>query len=73
MQESQTPQNIQDKDMFAINLEKKIAHLQSCQSEHNLNSCMPCAEFIGCTKRIEYVKAVYDNMSKGQEGSFDFN
>lgn len=75
MQNIQTPQNddIQDKDMFVINLEKKITALQSCQNEHNLYSCMPCAEFIGCAKRTEYVKAVYDSMSKGQDGDFDFN
>lgn len=72
MQEIQS-NALQDKDMFAINLEKKIASLQSCQSEHNVDSCMPCEKFIGCPKRTEYVKAVYDSMSKGQDGSFDFN
>ena len=32
-----------------------------------------CESLIGCKLRNEYVKAVYESMSKGQHGDFDFN
>lgn len=73
-QELQTQESGQIQiDSFAQRLNDKIKILQSCQQENNLNSCMPCDSFFSCQKRKDYVKAVYDNLNKGQDGAFDFN
>ncbi|WP_295701803.1 hypothetical protein [uncultured Helicobacter sp.] len=59
--------------IFEQNLQDKTAILQQCQQEKHFTSCSQCESFIGCEKRTEYVKAVYESMSKGQQGNFDFN
>lgn len=68
----QTQEQIQI-DSFSQHLSDEIRILQSCQQENNLHSCMPCDSFLSCQKRKDYVKAVYDNLNKGQDGAFDFN
>ncbi|MGI0406818.1 hypothetical protein ACRE1S_06150 [Helicobacter himalayensis] len=60
-------------DNFSQHLDDEIRILQSCQQEKSLHSCMPCDSFFSCQKRKNYVKAVYDNLNKGQDGAFDFN
>ena len=60
-------------DVFAQKLQTQSQKLQECQTSHNLSSCMPCESFLECEVHKAYVKAVYESMNKGQEGSFDFN
>ena len=59
-------------DEWQIALSNKKAELESCQQEHQLKSCMKCEKLLGCTIRDAYVKAVYDSMSKGTGGGFEF-
>lgn len=62
-----------DSIMFEQKLDEKISLLQQCQQKQSFTSCMQCDALLGCEVRDAYVKAVYDSMSKGQQGNFDFN
>jgi len=59
-------------DEWQIILEQEKTKLEACQKEQHLNSCMPCPKFLDCQVRDAYIKAVYDSMSKGQGGGFEF-
>lgn len=59
-------------DEFEIKLSEETDKLISCQQSKNLNSCLKCDSLIGCEIRGKYVKAVYDSMSKGAAGDFEF-
>lgn len=59
-------------DIFDLKLESTSLNMQNCQQSKNLDSCMKCEHMIGCEIRKEYVKAVYESMSKGQQGDFEF-
>ncbi|MBE0496561.1 MAG: hypothetical protein IBX45_09145 [Campylobacterales bacterium] len=59
-------------DVFEQRLEEVKARLQACQKEKSHESCSSCEAFFTCTLRKEYVSAVYDSMSKGQGGGFEF-
>ena len=61
-----------EKDKFEIHLEKMITELQKCQKEKNLKSCSECKDFLECHLRDEYIKSVYNSMSKGETGGFEF-
>ncbi len=65
-------QNEKVLDEFELHLEKMIKELQECQHKKNLNSCSPCELFFECQLRKDYVDAVYNSMSKGQTGGFEF-
>ena len=52
--------------------EEARIRLQACQKEHALKSCMACDKILGCEIRADYVKKVYESMSKGQGGGFEF-
>ncbi|CAM3338482.1 hypothetical protein [Helicobacter labetoulli] len=60
-------------DIFTQRLEEKSRILQQCQQSKSFTSCSQCESFLLCQTRQEYVKAVYESMSKGQQGDFDFN
>ncbi len=60
------------KDKFEIYLDEMTLKLQKCQSEKGVGSCSACEFFFGCELRDEYVKAVYNSMSKGNTGGFEF-
>ncbi|WP_394951771.1 hypothetical protein [uncultured Helicobacter sp.] len=62
-----------EEDIFVQKLQDQSQKLQECQASHNLGSCMSCESLLECEVRKAYVKAVYESMNKGQEGSFDFN
>ena len=62
----------EQKDKFEIFLDEMVLKLQACQKEKNHTSCSACEYFFGCTLRDEYVKAVYNSMSKGDTGGFEF-
>ncbi len=59
-------------DEFELHLEKKLKELQNCQKEKNLSTCSKCEIFLECELRKEYVDAVYNSMSKGDTGGFEF-
>ena len=61
-----------EKDKFDLYLDEMLAKLQNCQQEKNMKSCSDCEQFFGCELRQEYVKAVYNSMSKGDTGGFEF-
>ena len=60
------------KDKFEIYLDEMILKIQTCQEEKSHNSCSSCESYFGCELRNEYVKAVYNSMSKGDTGGFEF-
>ena len=53
-------------------LKEQKLQLEACQKEHHLHSCSPCEKFLDCETRDNYIKAVYDSMSKGKGGGFEF-
>lgn len=62
----------QTPDIFEQRLDEMKSRLQACQNEKQVKSCSACAHYIGCEIRHNYVKAVYDSMSKGETGGFEF-
>jgi len=59
-------------DEWQIALAQKKTELEACQVEHQVRSCMKCEKLLDCTLRDAYIKAVYDSMSKGAGGGFEF-
>jgi hypothetical protein len=59
-------------DEWKIALTQRKAELESCQLEYQVKSCMKCDKILDCTIRDAYIKAVYDSMSKGAGGGFEF-
>lgn len=59
-------------DKFELHLEEMLVKLQQCQKEKNLLSCSQCDLFLECQLRDEYINAVYNSMSKGDTGGFEF-
>ena len=60
------------KDKFEIYLDEMIVKLQACQQEKTHKSCSLCEFYFGCELRDEYVIAVYNCLSKGDTGGFEF-
>ncbi len=54
-----------------ILIEKKSA-LEVHMKEQGIKSEMDCKDFPHCPIQEAYVKAVYDSMSKGKGGGFEF-
>ncbi len=52
-------------------IDKKI-ELEKCQKASHTTSCMSCEKLLDCEIRDSYIKAVYDSMSKGKGGGFEF-
>lgn len=61
-----------DLDVWQKALEAKLDELKECQASKNVDSCFKCSLTLECTLRKEYVKAVYESMSKGSMGGFEF-
>jgi hypothetical protein len=59
-------------DEWQILLKQKKNELELCQTEHSVNSCLKCEKLLDCELRDAYIKAVYDSMSKGKGGGFEF-
>jgi len=59
-------------DEWKIALRQKKAQLEACQEKERVKSCMQCEKLLSCEIRESYVKAVYDSMSKGKGGGFEF-
>ena len=75
----------QQKDKFELFLDEMIIKLQKCQDDKvngearegalgqkGMKSCSICESYLKCELRDEYVKAVYNSMSKGDTGGFEF-
>lgn len=62
----------QELDKFELHLNEMIAKVQKCQEEKSLKSCSLCEHFLGCELRSDYIKSVYNSMSKGETGGFEF-
>lgn len=59
-------------DTFERRVDGEIDRLRACQREHTVSTCSACEHFVGCETRRAYVQAVYDSMSKGETGGFEF-
>lgn len=59
-------------DVWQQALAEKKSELEACQKSRQLASCMACENILDCDVRESYVKAVYDSMSKGTGGGFEF-
>ncbi len=59
-------------DKFELHLQSMIQKLQLCQKEKNMKSCSSCEHYLSCQLRSDYVKSVYNSMSKGDTGGFEF-
>jgi len=68
----QTPSKTKEFDEFELHLEKKLQELRSCQEQKGHTTCSACELFLECSLRKEYVDAVYNSMSKGDTGGFEF-
>lgn len=58
--------------VYEERLDNALNDLQACQNDHNIESCYVCEHCIGCETRTKYIRAVYESMSKGETGGFDF-
>ena len=59
-------------DEWKIALKQKKVELEACQVRHQVKSCLNCEKLLDCEVRDSYIKAVYDSMSKGAGGGFEF-
>ena len=59
-------------DKFETHLRGMIDKLQECQNNKNLKTCSDCDQYFSCELRSDYVKSVYNSMSKGDTGGFEF-
>ena len=67
----QAPDNKQD-DKFELYLDEMIQKVRNCQKDRTLESCSLCEKYLSCELRGEYISAVYNSMSKGETGDFEF-
>jgi len=66
-------QNIDNSlDKFERHLDEMVSKVQNCQNEKKLKSCSACEYYINCELRQNYIKSVYNSMSKGETGGFEF-
>jgi hypothetical protein len=72
MPKMQSSEAHREKDRFELYLDEMIVKLQACQKEKSMTSCSNCSLYLECELRDEYVKAVYNSMSKGDTGGFEF-
>jgi len=59
-------------DEWQIALGVKKRELEACQKQQQVKSCLSCSKIHDCTIRDAYVHAVYNSMSKGAGGGFEF-
>lgn len=62
----------QSDNIYEEKLDAAMDYLQKCQNERNVSSCYLCEQCIGCEIRTKYIRSVYESMSKGETGGFDF-
>lgn len=61
-----------EKDKYELELQKQLENLKNCENYKKLQSCYNCDLIFQCDIRKTYVEAVYNSMSKGSSGGFDF-
>jgi hypothetical protein len=59
-------------NLYEEKLDAALEELTRCQEQHQLKSCYECEESLACPIRSKYVRTVYESMSKGETGGFDF-
>lgn len=59
-------------DKFELFLDEMVLKIHTCQEEKSVKSCSVCEHYLVCELRTDYVKAVYNSMSKGETGGFEF-
>jgi len=59
-------------DLWEQKLKEQVVILKQCQADKGYKSCLACEQINDCQTRDTYVKAVYDSMSKGKGGGFEF-
>jgi len=59
-------------DEWELALKTEKIKLEKCQKEQQLDSCFKCQKLLECSIRDAYVHAVYNSMSKGAGGGFEF-
>ncbi len=59
-------------DQWKIALKQKRVEVEECQQNQGLSSCLKCTKLLNCELRDNYIKIVYDSMSKGEGGGFEF-
>ncbi|MFA6138674.1 MAG: hypothetical protein WC667_11365 [Sulfurimonas sp.] len=75
----------QELDKFELHLDEMIIKIQKCQEDKvngearegalgqkSIKSCSRCEQYFACELRNNYVKSVYNSMSKGETGGFEF-
>lgn len=66
------PDSEKQDDVYEQRLDAVLEKLTACQKENKVASCSTCEKYLECDIRSAYVGAVYDSMSKGQTGGFEF-
>ena len=61
-----------DLDKYKEKLNQAKKDLINCQENLQLKSCFDCEKIFDCEIRKKYINAVYNSMSKGQSGGFEF-
>ena len=63
-----------DTTKFDLELYDALSLLNKCQiNTQKKLSCIGCVNFFDCNQRKDYVNKVYNSMSKGKSGNFEFN
>ncbi len=62
----------QELDNWDLALEEQLKIIKQCQQNLNIDSCTKCEKLLECIIRKQYVKSVYESMSKGSGGGFEF-
>lgn len=58
-------------DKYELKLEEMLDEIKSCPNRTR-DSCTQCAMYLHCDLRRRYVSSVYNSMSKGKNGGFEF-
>lgn len=66
------PENKPEDDRYEQRLEAMLQQLKACQEAQGVASCSACGKLLECELRRAYVGSVYDSMSKGETGGFEF-
>jgi len=70
MDENSTNEKILDEWELELKKQKKL--LEAHMKEMGITSEMDCPNFPNCPVQEKYVEAVYNSMSKGAGGGFEF-
>ena len=59
-------------DEYKESLKIEIKNIKRCQERRGVDSCLKCDKLLECEIRAKYVQTVYESMSKGKIGGFEF-